>query len=299
MWRKPFFHSCDDAGKCFSQPSSAGLPNDAPPSLYRRCGYCLSCRLHKSYEWAIRGYHEHSVSKFGTGEFVTLTFDDDYLPDTLDYKFMQNFIKRVRKAGYSVRYMACGEYGEKTQRPHFHAILFGVRFPDRIHFKTTPDGFKLYNSAALSKLWKFGHAVTGDISKDSIAYVARYTLKKKYGKNAIDHYFVVDPDTGEVLRDDEPEMMYSSKCPAIGIPWLQKYYSDIYPHGYLIFDNKKMAPPRSYNLWIEKNLPLLWQETTLFREEFSFKKGLDLPPDFDRLSSREFIVNSLTKADRS
>jgi len=266
---------------------------DYDPTLYRRCGYCLSCRLHKSYEWSLRGQHEFQMT--GRGEFVTLTFDDDHCPPMLDYSIFQKFLKRLRKKA-SFRFMGCGEYGTETFRPHFHGILFGLSLGDRVAYKKSGDNM-LYNSATLSSAWPFGHAVTADVTPDSIAYVSRYTLGKAYGDKAEDRYFLPDAETNFILTDYTPEMMYSSKCPAIGIPWLQKYYSDIYPRGYMLTEEGiKLPPARSYNLWMKKHMPDLFEATQVFSEDYF---PLVSSVDRDRLFARDYIVQSLTKADRS
>ena len=68
--------------------------------------------------------------------FVTLTYDDDHLPEynSLNYKHFQDFMKRLRKSHNGVRFYMCGEYGEDFSRPHYHALLFNCFFPDRSFF---------------------------------------------------------------------------------------------------------------------------------------------------------------------
>ena len=66
-------------------------------------------------------------------------------PIILKKSDFQKFIKRLRK-DYDIKYFACGEYGDKTLRPHFHAILFGVNFSDDkiIFSKSKKDILFLY-----------------------------------------------------------------------------------------------------------------------------------------------------------
>lgn len=71
----------------------------------------------------------------------------------------------------------CGEYGENYGRPHFHACVFGLDFPDRvIHSRTGSDHF-IYRSEILEKLWPFGFSSVADFSFETAAYVARYVMK--------------------------------------------------------------------------------------------------------------------------
>ncbi len=62
--------------------------------------------------------------------YVTLTYKPEFLPSggTLVLKHLQKYLKRLRKnTGYPFRYLACGEYGDEKDRPHYHLILFADR----------------------------------------------------------------------------------------------------------------------------------------------------------------------------
>jgi len=71
--------------------------------------------------------------------FVTLTYTDEFLPRLEDGrgnlipKDMQDWLKNLRSAyfaetGNRIRFYGVGEYGELSERPHFHLILFN--FPN-------------------------------------------------------------------------------------------------------------------------------------------------------------------------
>src|SRR5215510_1697934 len=86
------------------------------------CGRCESCLSSRRRTWAgrliLESYaHQSSI-------FVTLTYSDDR--HSLSVKDCQLWLKRVRKRVGKIRVFYCGEYGDATQRPHYHAILFGV-----------------------------------------------------------------------------------------------------------------------------------------------------------------------------
>ena len=96
------------------------------------CGQCIGCRLERSRQWAIRCMHEKSL--YSLSSFLTLTYDDDHLPPngTLVKRDFQLFMKRLRwEMGDGIRFFACGEYGDGNLRPHYHALLFNVDFPDK------------------------------------------------------------------------------------------------------------------------------------------------------------------------
>ncbi|MFN7611381.1 MAG: hypothetical protein ACK5QX_10675, partial [bacterium] len=86
------------------------------------CGRCIGCRLARASQWATRIAHEASLHE--ANSFLTLTYSNEHLPADLsvDVIALQKFMKRLRKALYPapVRFVACGEYGENTLRPHYH-----------------------------------------------------------------------------------------------------------------------------------------------------------------------------------
>ena len=145
--------------------------------------------------------------------FVTLTYDEKHLPKdgSLCLEHVQLFLKRLRfGSAFPLRYFLCGEYGEKTSRPHYHICLFGTDFKqanpaesdNKYHvtpsgektpypvtnseitqplwkpFSTTKAGHQLYTADRLTETWGMGHAIIGDLNFESAAYVARYCLKK-------------------------------------------------------------------------------------------------------------------------
>jgi len=73
----------------------------------------------------------------------------------------------------------CGEYGDQTHRPHYHACLFGLDFEDKVFVRENEHGDKVWNSQSLTDLWSHGHTEVGSITQRSAGYVARYVLKKK------------------------------------------------------------------------------------------------------------------------
>ncbi|WNK12738.1 MAG: replication initiator protein [Microvirus sp.] len=208
------------------------------------CGKCIGCKLEHSRQWALRCMHEkkqHSASSF-----LTLTYNDDNLPPggTLVKKDLQLFMKRLRKyLGPGVRFFACGEYGEKTSRPHYHVLLlshdFGDRRPVNGYYgsnKSGDRGFHLYRSAVLSNLWTAGNSVIGDVTFDSCAYVARYCTKKITGPKADDHY-----------RGRKPEFLVMSRRPGIGTNYFNKFRGEMYTHDNVIVNGVPSSLPRFYD----------------------------------------------------
>ena len=92
------------------------------------CGKCRPCKIAKASEWAARMIHEGDYHK--SNVFSTLTYSDDNLPKNLELseRHLTLFFKSLRKHlnNRLIKYFACGEYGETTSRPHYHAILFNI-----------------------------------------------------------------------------------------------------------------------------------------------------------------------------
>lgn len=222
-------------------------------SLSLPCGQCIGCRLERSRQWAMRCLHEASL--YDSNCFLTLTYRDDTLPEnsTLVYRHFQLFMKRVRKRlGKSkLRFFMCGEYGDETKRPHYHALFFNADFTDKVYYSKTGSGSKIYTSELLNELWGFGDCWIGDVTFESAAYVARYCVKKVTGRGAAGAYESLDISTGEIIKR-EPEFAHMSLKPGIGRPWLDKFQSDVYPHDYVVVRGVKMKPPKYYDTVYEK-----------------------------------------------
>jgi len=179
------------------------------------CGQCLPCRINRRRIWTHRLILERLCHPFAS--FVTLTYDDAHLPPggQLCKKDAQLFLKRLRYylAPRKIRYYLCGEYGERFGRPHYHAILFNVH-PELdaqavcrawSGYVRNEVGLLEIMDIAEKKKKQIGNVVLGfDCSDDAIQYVAGYVTKKITKKN-----------DGQV-----PEFSLMSKCPAIGVPFL-------------------------------------------------------------------------------
>lgn len=221
-----------------------GLPIKLP------CGRCIGCRLEKSRQWAVRCMHEAKMHNHSA--FVTLTYRDDKIPPggTLVKRDLQLFMKRLRKSyDRQIRFYACGEYGDTTQRPHYHLLLFNVLFDDRKRMATGKTGDPLYTSERLSRLWPDGHHWIGEVTFDSCAYVARYILKKVTGDAAAAHYEVVD-QYGE-LHQRIPEFTVMSRRDGIGKGWFDQYHSEVYAYDSVITNGAEAKPPRFYDTKFE------------------------------------------------
>ena len=216
------FVNKENGGIVFKRSAIAGAEMEVA------CGQCLGCRLDRSRMWAMRIVHEASL--YDDNCFITLTYSPEHLPygGTLVKEHFQKFMKRLRKrfSPRKIRYYHCGEYGDQLDRPHYHACLFNLDFPDKELFQER-EGNLLFTSQILSELWPYGFSTIGELTFESAAYTARYCLKKVTGKNAHDHYLRCDEDG--VAFWLEPEYTTMSRRPGIGKDWYEKYKSDLFP----------------------------------------------------------------------
>ena len=280
------------------------------------CGQCLGCRLDRSRQWAMRIVHESSLHECNGGNcFVTLTYRDElecdseqlrngyHVPDdwSLSKDHFQRFMKRLRKAFEpdKIRFFACGEYGNRCRhgidlecvgcplcnvgRPHYHACLFNVSFPDLTAYGSR-DGELRYTSDVLSRIWKYGFVDVGELNFDSAAYVARYCLKKVTGSAADDHYMQVDLDG--VATWVLPEFNLMSRRPGIGRDWFDRYKDDVFPSDEVPVPGSGVfkGVPRYYEEVFKEENPLSLEEIKELRRKFMEAHGHDYTPE--RLMSR-------------
>lgn len=159
------------------------------------CGKCLNCKKKRRSDWSLRLEHEYLYSD--SALFITLTYNDASIPRnrgiaTLNKKDLQDYIKRLRNSHVAyvsrelgirksevknvskqIRYYAVGEYGSKTNRPHYHILLFNYDIanlkPIEAQWKNTQTGYPL------------GFVDIGKVSSASINYTTKYMFKQ-WGK---------------------------------------------------------------------------------------------------------------------
>lgn len=128
-------------------------------------------------------------------------------------------------------YTGCTHYDKQIGRPHYHAIIFGLKFDDMEIFKRTNAGEIIYKSEKLNTLWNKGFCSIGKVTFESCAYTARYIMKKINGDKAEENYkkiIDVDKDTGDIIYSNvKPEYISMSRRPAIAKQHLLDNIEDI------------------------------------------------------------------------
>lgn len=248
------------------------------------CGKCLSCRMRRAKDWAIKLNKEAKYTNEAV--MITLTFDSSLLENdkkckkyggNLNFiwkienskKYLQKFIKRLRKTYNKHLYYYCiGEYGELNKRPHYHMILFGHNFADtRKEGWRSKSGHIQYVDENLTALWGAGRVTIQDLNSKNIVYVAQYTLKKTKDK-------IID-------KRYKPKMTFSNRN-KIGIKWIRRNHEEI-RKGYLIDDDeKKYAIPKSWkeelknrDIWLNFGDDLFKYEQKM-AEKFKDKSDIEI-----------------------
>lgn len=190
----------------------------------------------------------HEAQLHENNAFLTLTYDDKHLPKkgTLVKEDLQKFLKRLRHHNGPFKYYACGEYGDQTQRAHYHVCAFNVKFDDKIHFRRSGE-HNLYISPTLNKIWGHGLSSIGNLTFETAAYTARYVMKKQFGKGG-HRYVSLDEETGEITDLQQPFAIMSLR-PAIAARWMHKYSADVYGGNKdkVVIRGKAMKPPKYYD----------------------------------------------------
>lgn len=130
------------------------------------CGKCVPCLINRRESWVIRLVEEFKNS---SALFVTLTYSDENLTysrnfPTLVKRDVQLFFKRFRKAHKkAIKYYIVGEYGTRTLRPHYHAIIFGLSASD---YNTLVDN------------WGLGNITVSELNIRRLVYTTKFHINK-------------------------------------------------------------------------------------------------------------------------
>ncbi|NTU73868.1 hypothetical protein HGB07_06940 [Candidatus Roizmanbacteria bacterium] len=236
-----------------------------------------------------------------TACFVTLTYNDENVPHggTVVKEDLQKFFKRLRKNVGQFRYYACGEYGDSSNRPHYHAVIFGLDFAfDRKKHSQNDRGDIIYTSQKLSDTWGLGHCLIGSFNYQTAAYVARYVMKKQTGKHAMDSDLYSRFDVYGEIFQVRPEFALMSRNPGLGSTWYEKFKSDAFPSDFLVYKGKKHTVPRYYYDKLQRENKPLQEKIRIKRSVARSLVATDNTSD--RLAAkRECKLSQISKLSRS
>jgi len=245
------------------KPKLIKSPTGGAIGMFVPCGKCMSCRVARTREWTTRIYHE--MGYWSKKCFVTLTYDDENLPEdvSISRRELQLWLKRLRKnSGKEIRYYACGEYGESFDRPHYHAILFGIG----------SESVDLIREA-----WGKGFVKVGSVTRDSIQYVAGYVRKKLNGEKA-----------EEVYKGRQGPFQLQSKC--LGLKFALENAEQIQRDLGVSINGQHVGLPRYYRRKLD-----ISQEDLMARSEKSESETRAYYIDQGHVSEGD-IVRQIDKA---
>lgn len=175
-------------------------------------------------------YHEASAND--RNAFLTLTYEN--APEKLNKPDLQKFIKRLRyRSNREIRYFACGEYGEKTNRPHYHAIIFGEDFRGGA-FDINDE---LYGNVLLDRIWTHGQVTAAEFNMSTACYVAGYVNKK-----------IGDTDTFNIM----------SIRPPIGYHYAVQNQEQLARTEAVVIEGREYPVPKAYLNWDEPSYYRPW-----------------------------------------
>ncbi len=253
----------------------------------------------------------HEAKTHYQNSFITLTFNDENMPGTrsVHKRPIQLFFKSLREkiAPKKIKYLCCGEYSPQKkrpigpfnpweflsegQRPHYHAIVFNHDFSDKKLWSVRND-VNIYTSDILTAIWGQGFCTTGEVTYQSAAYVARYSLKKLNGKESqkpdattgLLPYERTCEYTGHITEVEKERFQMSN---GIGLEFFNKYSSDIYPADHVIINGHQTRPPRYYDDLYDAQDPAGMENIKDIRVKNMEKYEADNTPD--RLEAKEAV----------
>ena len=196
------------------------------------CGRCPACLSNRRREWTCRLLAE--LRDCYSAYFITLTYDNEHLTyadDTavLIKRDVQLFFKRLRKLiskhpdynkdVYPLKYVCVGEYGDNTDRPHYHICIYNLPYKQ--------DELE----DVIKKCWSNGEMFkVGTLTSRSAMYTFKYVLK-------------LHGEDENPYRAEFKTFLLASK--GVGSSWLTKENIEYIKRG---------KPPDDYNLVsIDKN----------------------------------------------
>lgn len=266
------------------------------------CQNCIGCRLDKAKSWALRNYHEASMSSKAC--FITLTFGDGATIDNVfrlrefshlsrSQKFaaarkrcntlvrgdFSRFIKRLRSRLQKGFYYVDSVTKEKkfyiqTEGLRYYACGEYGELNERPHYHALIYNFdfpdKVYFSSENGNVFW-----TSDILSKAwgygFVYVSDFTINTA---NYVSRY-VTKKINGQLKNEwyqgKEPEYQVCSNRPGIGRVWFEKYKDDVYPDDKVLYPTKSgkkipIKPPKYYDNLYDKFSPGYFAEVKKVRE---------------------------------
>lgn len=211
------------------------VPGKTKKNVPVPCNRCQSCQNAKRDQWFIRSFAEikKATQAGGFSLMITLTYDNRNLPwfhsskdkgyhiPGFNHDHINRFLHYLERdllTHYGLKrsdwsYLITSEYGENTQRPHYHGILnifkkVSLKYPvshHRVQWSKTPREVQVNDKVVMAlvcKRWIYGHVFPDPLKDHETAviqsheagalYVAKYVNKDVafYGRRDLQAYFL-------------------------------------------------------------------------------------------------------------
>ena len=199
------------------------------------CGKCSICRDKKANEWVTRAMCETQTSS-NVPYFITLTYNDLNTPKNgVRKRAAQLFMKRLRinlsrYVGHDVnlRFFLCAEYGSKSGRPHYHALLWNVPQIKEDELLTIVENSWSYMVSKErydkipSTLDKYGKYVYKFYDKDNKRYRVRYgfVCMSQCNEHRVRYCMKYMRKDGDVPIGKNDVFFLSSRRRGLGYEWI-------------------------------------------------------------------------------
>ena len=157
-------------------------PVQLPTGVTVACRKCWQCRANRVNDWVGRCIAESKTSVGSNA--ITLTYGRDHNGNedhvraaVLTYSDVQRYLKRLRKAGYQVRYLVAGEYGSLKGRAHWHGVFFWKN-------KIPPHEIRRHFA---EPFWHHGNSFWDEPSASAVKYCCKYLQKDTEADEAQAH----------------------------------------------------------------------------------------------------------------
>lgn len=206
--------------KFVPDPSAIG---DHPESKRNRCGKCEACVITKGEELATRIACEARLHPVGW--FTTNTYADHCLPSDrkVSLAHAAHWRKCVQSVDPAAVVLVVGEYGDHTNRPHYHSVTFANL--DGVIRNIGTNEEPIYWSDRLREAWGFGNIELSMLNPSRVNYIGNHFIKS-YG------------------RDDT--VVSYPRNPAIGDNFRRKYWDDIARLGVIHWEGQAFRVPAAW-----------------------------------------------------
>lgn len=250
-------------------------PNKSKLNQYQTmkvpCNKCIACEALRSVKQAVQMACElHTTS--GQSHFITLTYDDENLPDdySVHVDHLQKFLKKLRyylkknNIPGKLRYTGRGEYGSETSRPHYHLAAFNLNLNDLELYKELPcDGgtYNLYESPIIEKIWGQGSCKLVTLGYENSLYIAQHHFAEKVDQEIPDHeQRIIHPVTKKLITQRNKDFSTYSSKPGIGREYFEKYFTEIFQSDSIIIKGMETSVPNYFVKLLKDKSPELFEE---------------------------------------